>query len=268
MEDKYFKTGDIAKFSNVTSDTVRFYDKENVVSPTIVKDNRYRYYTFADALKFDIATLLRELNVPLPQLRSYLTSQNITELVDFHDNHIDVLRREKELLEKKISYLEKFDKRLKTFENAPNQLEDIGDESIYICSLLIFSVDERGFHLDNPLQEECVGDSFWSRTSIIGFVNTIEHANIPTMGRGFCFNIIQDEGREVEKVHFERVLRYNYVGNPFKEKDYFDKILLRLDEYCLKNNLSLDGSYYQLYYLCQETSKDSIYYIHIYFPLK
>ncbi|WP_077703869.1 MerR family DNA-binding transcriptional regulator [Virgibacillus dokdonensis] len=57
MAEKYFKTGDIAKFHGVSSDTVRYYDKENLVTPSVVKDNKYRYYSLNDALKFSNVTL-------------------------------------------------------------------------------------------------------------------------------------------------------------------------------------------------------------------
>lgn len=268
MEDKYFKTGDIAKFSNVSSDTVRYYDKENVVTPTVVKGNRYRYYTFSDALKFDIATLLRELDVSLPQLRIYLETQNIGDALSFHEDHIEALKKEKRLLEKKIAYFKEFDKKMRSFEVAPNRLEYIENEAIYICNLLVFSVDKHGFHLDNPIQEDCVEDTFWSRTSIIGFVNTVESMSTPEIGRGFCFNIVQDDGNEVEKVSFEKVLRFNYVGNPFSDPDYLENILREVALYCEQHGLTLDGTFYELYYLCQNTSINPKYYIHIFFPIK
>lgn len=267
MDNKYFKTGDIAKFSNVSSDTVRYYDKENVVAPSIVKDNRYRYYTLGDALKFDIATLLRELDVPLQELRIYLAAQNVEDTLLFHEKHIKVLQQQQLLLEKKISYLQEFDKRIRSFEMFPNKLEYIENEEIYICSLLSFLADEQGFHLDKPIQEDCVDDVFWSRTSIIGFINTIENINAPEMGRACCFNIIPDDCNEVEKIQFERVLRFNYVGNPFSDSNYLEKIFRKVSSYCELHKLTPSKTFYQLYYLSQNTNINPIYYIHIFFAV-
>lgn len=36
MINKYFKTGDIAKFSHISPDTVRYYDKENSIDKELI----------------------------------------------------------------------------------------------------------------------------------------------------------------------------------------------------------------------------------------
>ncbi|WP_068501158.1 MerR family DNA-binding transcriptional regulator [Paenibacillus kribbensis] len=140
MTEKFFKTGDIAKFHNASSDTVRYYDKEGLVKPSIVKRNKYRYYTLNETLNFGNVTMLRELNVPISSIKQRLGFGGIHEILSQNDSHIQDMSDEIMVLQRKINYLNMFNERLKSFHEKPNELEYIEDGYLYICRGMNFSM--------------------------------------------------------------------------------------------------------------------------------
>ncbi|NGP46180.1 MerR family transcriptional regulator [Bacillaceae bacterium SIJ1] len=267
MSNKYFRTGDIAKFNNVSADTVRYYDKENLVTPTEIRDNKYRYYTLNDALKFNNVTLLRELNVPLQQIKEWLTYTNLDQATSFNDDYIDTLKEERRIIDQKIHFLQEFNDRMESFKINPNAIEYVENDFIYICRALSFTADDKGFNIDDPIQAEGVDDPFWTKTSILGFMNTIEHRHSPNKGRVCCSNIIPSECDDIEKVHFVQALRFNYIGNPFNDPMYLSKIITQAEKYADTNNTKPINEYYEMYYMHQFVNDSPLYYVHIYFPI-
>ena len=67
----FYKTGDVASFNSVSSDTVRLYDKEELVTPSFTDNNGYRYYKFDEVLKFNTATAFRELGFSIENIKNY-----------------------------------------------------------------------------------------------------------------------------------------------------------------------------------------------------
>ncbi|OZI11828.1 hypothetical protein CEW92_09885 [Bacillaceae bacterium SAS-127] len=265
---KYFKTGEVAKFHNVSPDTVRYYHKEKLVEPTVVKDNKYRYYTLNDTLKFSSVTWLRELGVPLHQIKDWFTYSDLNEVTSFHSDYIKALQQEKQLIDKKINYLQQFNARMESFQRSPNQLEYVENDFIYICHALSFTADEDGFNIDEPTYEETVDDPFWTKTSIISFTNTIQNSDDPQKGQVCCSNIIPSECDDIEKLKFTRALRYNYIGDTFSDRTYRNRIKTQVIQHCAENNLSLQPNFYELYYLYQNVNECPVYYVHVYFPLQ
>lgn len=264
---RFFKTGDIATFNNVTADTVRYYDKEKLVTPNIVKDNKYRYYTLDDALRFNNVTLFRELDVSLQSIKKWLTFSNVDEALTFQENHLDDLRAQQRFIEQKINFLEQFNRRIETFQKKPLLFEYVEGDFIYICRSLSFTADEDGFHIDNPTNYTDIDDIFWTKTSILGFVNTLEHSDSPQYGHAYCSNIIASDCSDIEKIQFNQALRYNYVGNPFANPSYLNDIKQELIRYCTETGLTPTNDYYEIYYLTQHVNDTPQYYIHLYFPV-
>jgi DNA-binding transcriptional MerR regulator len=66
---KQFTTGQFADMHGVNKRTLMYYDSIGLLKPAVVKENGYRYYTLRQALVFDAILLLRELRVPLKEIK-------------------------------------------------------------------------------------------------------------------------------------------------------------------------------------------------------
>lgn len=110
---KYFNTGDFAKLCNVKKQTLFHYDDIGIFSPEIKDDNGYRYYSYQQFDVFNVITILKEINMPLKEIKAYLDNRSPNTLVELFktkvlevDVEIENLKRIRKLMESKISITE------------------------------------------------------------------------------------------------------------------------------------------------------------------
>lgn len=94
----YFTTGEFAKLMGVTKHTLFHYDKIGIFSPEVKGENDYRYYSVFQIEVFFVITSLKELNMPLKEIKKYLDKRSPKEL-------IDLLEKEQKVIEDKIKEL-------------------------------------------------------------------------------------------------------------------------------------------------------------------
>ncbi len=99
----YFTTGEFAKLVGVTKHTLFYYDKIGIFSPEIKLDNDYRYYSVFQIEVFYVISTLKELDMPLKDIKSYLDKRSPKEL-------ISLLEKEKNIIDEKINSLIKMKK--------------------------------------------------------------------------------------------------------------------------------------------------------------
>lgn len=68
----YFTTGEFAHLCNVKKQTLFHYDDIGILSPEIVGENGYRYYSYTQLEVFSTIAMLKELDMPLADIKRYL----------------------------------------------------------------------------------------------------------------------------------------------------------------------------------------------------
>ena len=68
-KDGYYTSGEFAKKAQVSVRTVRFYDKQNILRPSLVDEHGARYYTDSDFAKLQQILLLKYLGFALEDIR-------------------------------------------------------------------------------------------------------------------------------------------------------------------------------------------------------
>lgn len=108
----YYKTGEFAKLCGVKKQTLFHYDDIGLFSPEIMEDNGYRYYSTTQIELFEVILILRDLNMPLSEIKSYLDNRSAETLVDLFskkskeiDKKIDELNWQREYMEGKLSII-------------------------------------------------------------------------------------------------------------------------------------------------------------------
>lgn len=84
-------TGEFAQLVNVTKHTLFYYDEIGVFSPEIVEDNGYRYYSVFQIEVFRIISMLRELGMPLKDIKKYIDMRSPNELINVLENQTSQL---------------------------------------------------------------------------------------------------------------------------------------------------------------------------------
>ena len=77
----YFTTGEFAKLCNVKKQTLFHYDNIGILKPEITGENGYRYYSAMQLETFNTISMLKELDMPLADIREYLNSRNPGDFV-------------------------------------------------------------------------------------------------------------------------------------------------------------------------------------------
>lgn len=102
----YFTTGEFAKLCNVTKHTLFHYDETGVFTPAIKGENGYRYYSIAQIEVFNVIAALKELDMPLSKIKSYIDKRSPEEF-------LNLLKEEEVLLDLKIKQLKQMKQLLK-----------------------------------------------------------------------------------------------------------------------------------------------------------
>lgn len=112
MKDNYFSTGEFAKLCNVNKKTLFHYDEIGLFKPEIVKESGYRYYSIYQLEIFDMIYTLRDLGVPLKEIKSFMDKRNpnsVVELFEYKTNEIEneikLLRRKQEIMSNKMKLI-------------------------------------------------------------------------------------------------------------------------------------------------------------------
>lgn len=134
---KYFNTGEFAKLFNVKKQTLFHYDAIGIFSPEMKDENGYRYYSYQQFEVFNVILILKEIKMPLKEIKSYLDNRTPESLIELFknkitqvDDEIDNLTRIRKLMEKKIYITEKACK----IDYSKIKLEFLDEEYLVLSS--------------------------------------------------------------------------------------------------------------------------------------
>ena len=108
MEKKkdYFTIGEFGALFNVSKQTLQFYDKNGVFQPEYRAENGYRYYAFTQIETFEVLLMLRELDVPLKEIREHLKTPTPERFLALLDRQKAELENRMKKLEHTLEYID------------------------------------------------------------------------------------------------------------------------------------------------------------------
>lgn len=95
-----FLIGEVAKKFNVSRPSLIYYDQIDLLKPSIIENNGYRYYTYEDIERLELILTLKESGLKLDDIKDFLSSPS-------HLCAIELLENQKEKVDQKIEQLEK-----------------------------------------------------------------------------------------------------------------------------------------------------------------
>jgi DNA-binding transcriptional MerR regulator len=122
---KYFSTGEFAKIVGVTKHTLFYYDKLEIFSPKIKEENEYRYYSAFQVEPFFVISALKELGMPLKEIKAYLDIRNPKELISLLNSQHKKIDKE---INRLVAIKDLISQKIKTTQSLFN----INDEKIFI----------------------------------------------------------------------------------------------------------------------------------------
>lgn len=96
---KKLTIGEMSELNNVSTQTLRLYDKLNILKPEYIdKSNGYRYYSIYQSATLDIIQNMKSLGMSLKEINNSLDKNDILKIKD-------MLNRKRDLINKKITEL-------------------------------------------------------------------------------------------------------------------------------------------------------------------
>ena len=132
MKEEY-KIGEISKIYDLSSDSLRHYEKKGLLHPKRA-NNGYRIYGLDDVWKLNIIKDMRKLGFTINQIKDYIDNRSLDRSIDLIISEINFIEKEITPLLKQKKYLEmrlKSLKDIRKFDKYESVIfKDIGDRKI------------------------------------------------------------------------------------------------------------------------------------------
>ena len=112
--DGYYSSGEFAKKANVSVRTVRFYDKQNILKPSLLTDDGTRFYTDSDFTRLQQILLLKYLGFSLADIRDMTIGDS-----DYHVL-MNSIKLQKRMIQDKIAQMQLVYKAMEDIEKSIN----------------------------------------------------------------------------------------------------------------------------------------------------
>lgn len=167
-----YRINEIAKMYNVSTDTLRFYDRIGLLSPWEIGENGYRYYSKAQFEIISTIMLLRSMGTPIKELKEILEGKST-----------QAIRSELELqvssMEREIERLTELRDRAKILNEELDRIENPGIGIETVPALWVFSKsfgDEDELDIEEIMKVNTHAGKDW--VSSAGIMSTITKENL------------------------------------------------------------------------------------------
>ena len=246
---KKYLIGEIARLHNITVDTLRYYDKENLFKPAYIdRENGYRYY-FPEQL-IELATIieLKTLGFSLKEIKYYLNHKDINMTTK-------ILKTQKKIIQDNIDKLlttqDEIKRKLKTIKDINKIDETVGEiieKHISERNIISFSgefKEHNGSDLEfiDFSKKEYKRFSEFPKEIFLGYLsgvaiskdNLIAEKNT-IFNKLFIFSKV-NEGNNI--IPAGKYLTYLHKGDYIHLKNIYTKLLNYIDQH---NYTIVDGS--------------------------
>lgn len=231
----YFTTGEFAKLVGVTKHTLFHYDNIGIFSPEIKGDNDYRYYSVFQIEPFYVIYALKELGMPLKQIKVYLDNKSPEGL-------INLLKKEEAEIDLKIERL----KKMKELISLKSKLTES-----------IFNIDTNEITITEEAEELLLLTKNLPETDNRSMAVSIANHAKYCAENGISFPNYTGEMISIENILKEDYYSYNYyftkIGDHKSDADTFlKKSGTYLTAYHSKGYSSVDQVYKKILAFAQQ----------------
>ena len=113
----YMKVGEVAQKAGTNINTLRYYDKEGLLSPSLKSESGYRLYTDKDMVRLIQIQTMKELGFSLAEIKKHLVS------LDTPDDMIAMLTEHEIAIEKRVANLSESLRELKALKAEIKQMQ-------------------------------------------------------------------------------------------------------------------------------------------------
>lgn len=143
-KERYLSTGEFAKLAGVTKHTLFYYDEIGLFSPEIKLENGYRYYSFAQFEVFEVIHVLRELNMPLEEIKEYMNKRSPELLLNLFKKEENIINEQMKRLKQTKDWIRKKSASIKETLSAQwDRVSIVEEPEKYLIQSEVQTADER-----------------------------------------------------------------------------------------------------------------------------
>lgn len=146
----YLKIGEVAKLYKISIDTLRYYDKKNLLKPAVVKDNGYRYYSIQQLDILELILTGKYLDIPLETIQKKITTGKLEDYYSLVYSQKKEIRNNIRMLSEMEKNADKLLDLFKKLENYPTSF-DYKNYKIETLNLKIFTFTSLNGNFDDDL---------------------------------------------------------------------------------------------------------------------
>ena len=102
---KMYKIGEFSVLSKSTIKTLRYYEKEGLITPSFVDDNGYRYYETDKLLELTKITSLRQIGFTIDEIKKVKRGDQLRDLLLAKKKELENIQIENNFKISKIKYI-------------------------------------------------------------------------------------------------------------------------------------------------------------------
>ena len=81
-------TAQFAKLHKINKRTLHYYDEIDLFKPKFKGENNYRYYDYFQSIELENILMLKQLDMSISEIKSYLNNTNVNDFVNIADDKI------------------------------------------------------------------------------------------------------------------------------------------------------------------------------------
>ena len=117
---KTFNIGELSRLFNVSTDSIRYYEKIGILNPLRNQENNYRVYTLSDIRQLTMIRELLGLDFSTERIKEFDKNQNVETTKTLLTEELNIVNQNiVELFEKRIS----IEARIKSLEENMNHTD-------------------------------------------------------------------------------------------------------------------------------------------------
>lgn len=148
--------GDFSRISNLSPKALRLYDKQGILKPVTVDPiTGYRYYTPMQVIESERIRILRSLDMPLEEIRSFLDEKDPTVLRERLGNYRVELEKRVMSMRRNMDLLDQLtEKREEIFLNYVVVVKEVDDQPV-ISTRIETSISKIGDNMARAFSKVC-----------------------------------------------------------------------------------------------------------------
>jgi len=153
MKNNLLTIGEVAKLTCLSVDSLRYYEKINIMKPAhIDADSGYRYYAFEQLFHIQIITFCVELDIPLKELTEFINDDETLDYLALLAYGKKIGTKKLQKIQKGLNFVERAEQQILANAQLP-QLDIIYSKSLSEKYFHVMPYDDKPFGGENQFTE-------------------------------------------------------------------------------------------------------------------